>query len=330
MQVKKSVKEKVRETLRKDKFISSVEMGNEFGVTRSAVSRAVKELQSEGYDIEVKSHSGYRLIGTQDVISIKDIYSKLKTKYIAKDIMYFDEIDSTNNYAKQLARSNVAEGTVVLANTQLNGKGRLGRTFISPKDCGIYYSLILRPNLPFRDSQLITAAAAVAVSRAVDEICGTKTSIKWVNDIYLNGKKICGILTEGQLSIETGKLDYAVIGIGLNVRKPKINISDDLSKIITNIEAETGERFERNDIIAAISNKFEEILDDIDSREFLKEYKEKSNLIGRDVVIVWNGNEEDAKVIDIGEDASLIVKLADGSIRSLNSGEAKIKKQSLV
>ncbi len=234
-----------------------------------------------------------------------------------KKIILLYETDSTNSYAKELAKNGECDGTVIIAETQTNGRGRLGRVFQSPKGSGIYMSVIVRKN--FKPD--ITACTAVAVAEAVDKVCGTDTLIKWVNDIYLNEHKICGILTEASMSQNNY---YAVIGIGLNVGSVKESFDSKLLKTASSIEDETGKKFNRSQICAEIINSLERHLEQIETRLFIEKYRKRSFLIGKEVTVLKGSEERNACVLDIDENACLKVRYNDGSEEVLNSGEARL------
>lgn len=325
------LKLKIIDKLENGDYISGSTLSEELGCTRSYISKAIGELNDMGFEIESSKGSGYRMIHAEDVLDKNKIIENLHTKKIARQLELFDSIDSTNNYAKELASKGVAgDGFVVISDCQTGGKGRLGRTFVSPRLSGLYYSFVLKGKLNIETCSLITAAAAVAVADTIDEICNVETKIKWVNDIYLNGKKICGILTEGQVGIENKQLDYAVCGIGINILEPREKFSENLENIATNIEKETGKRFERNLIAAKLSDNLEYQLDNLDKKLFLEKYRSKSNLIGRDVIIHYNNSDRDAHVLGIDENAELIVEFSNGETLHLNSGEARIIKNGLL
>ncbi len=249
-------------------------------------------------------------------------------KYLSPEdnraVIYFDEIDSTNNYAKKLALQGAEDGTVVVADCQTAGKGRLGRTFISPKGISVYLSMIIRRSISTESLGLITPCAAVATARAIDRICGTKAKIKWVNDIFLGGKKICGILTEAGLTA-AGTPDYAVVGIGVNVLSVKNIFPEELKQLATSISDETGKDFSRPEIAAEIIKELSLLLPGLEKAEFISEYRERSCIIGREVEVTKQGNRP-AKAVGISDNGGLIVQYEDGSREVLTTGEAVIKK----
>ncbi len=247
--------------------------------------------------------------------------------YLDKEhnVILLDETDSTNNYAKSLARNGERAGTVVIAKYQTSGKGRLGRSFCSPEGTGLYMSIILRPDCDAQDVSLLTSCMAVAASRAIDNLYGTDMKIKWVNDLFLNGRKICGILTEGAVNPQ-GRPDFAVVGIGVNVKSVKQHFSADLLEIASSLEDETGKVFSLSEIAAEIINEFDKLLPDFEKAEFIKEYRERSCIIGADVLISKQDREAIAAAVGISDRAGLIVRYSDGTEEILTSGEARIKK----
>ncbi len=241
-----------------------------------------------------------------------------------RNIIFLNEIDSTNNYAKQLVRNGEPSGTVITAKTQTAGKGRLGRSFCSPSGTGIYMSIILRPDYDMETVSLLTSCMSVAAARAIDKLYGTDIKIKWVNDLYLNGRKICGILTESAVNSE-GKADFAIIGIGINVKSVKQFFPADLLSIASSLEDETGETFSLSEISAGVINELERILPELESCHFIEEYRSRSCVIGRDVIITKADREKTAKAVGISDKAGLIVRYSDGTEEILTSGEARIK-----
>lgn len=243
-----------------------------------------------------------------------------------KKIILLEEIDSTNNYAKKLALNGEPAGTVIIADSQTSGKGRLGRSFFSPKGTSIYMSIILHPKIDPEKSVLITPAAAVAAARAIDKICGIDTKIKWVNDLYLNGKKICGILTESSLN-SMGKLNFAVIGIGVNVRSIKHLFPKELLDTASSIEDETGLKISLEALAAQIIKELDIIMPSIYNGEFIDEYRKRMCIIGWDVEVEKSGVKSLAKAVGISDSGGLIVEYNNGSRETVTSGEASIIKR---
>jgi len=306
--------------------ISGAKLANELGVTRSAVWKAIKSLQSEGYSIKAITNKGYCLSESNDILSGESIKPFLRGQAVDMKIQVFKTIDSTNTYAKKLAQDGAEQGTIIISEEQTAGRGRLGRNFYSPSSTGIYMSVILRPKLSMEHSLLITTSVAVAVSKAIEKLAVIETKIKWVNDIYYNDKKICGILCEASIDFESGGLEYAIVGIGINVTTLKEQFPQDLREIATSIFSEnTGENV-RSELIAEILNNISECYENIESKSFLEEYKRRSFLLGQEIVVINGEKSEPATAIDIDEKARLVVKFTDGSIKPLNSGEVSVRK----
>lgn len=240
-----------------------------------------------------------------------------------KKIILLHKVNSTNTYAKELARRGEPSGTVIIADAQTEGKGRLGRSFFSPGGTSIYMSIILRPDTDPEKVSMLTSCAAVAASRAVDRICGIDTKIKWVNDLFLNGRKFCGILTESVLN-SNGKPDFAVVGIGVNVKSVKKIFPSELLKTATSIEDETGISFSLEAIAAQIIKELDILLPDFDKGGFIDEYRRRMCIIGCDAAVTSLGKERVGKAVGINDNAGLIVQYEDGSREIVTSGEARI------
>ena len=305
-------------------YISGAAIAEKLGVSRNAVWKTVKALEADGFVIESVTSKGYRLSSDSNRISADLIAPLLTTKEIGRNMQVFSEIGSTNTAAKKLASERVANGTVIIADKQTEGRGRMGRSFESPSGTGIYMSLVLYPEFGLECAPLITSAAACAVAEAIDEICGCDVSIKWVNDLYLNGRKICGILTEASLGLEMKSLDHAVIGIGVNVRSVRNVFGEELGNIATSIEDETGVKADRNVLCGAMLNKLEHYLGMVESREFLNEYRRRELLTGNTITANVGGNTLTGMAMGIDDNANLIIKLPDGKLKKLGSGEASL------
>ena len=246
---------------------------------------------------------------------------KNKTEY---DFLQLETVDSTNEYAKRCAVSGAKEATVIIAERQTKGKGSKKRSFFSDAD-GIYMSIVLRPEISVSDSLFITPCAAVAVSRAIDKICGKKTGIKWVNDIFLDGKKICGILCESALRPNDDKLDYAILGIGVNFSRSGTELPDDIKDIAGFIFDENTNSEIKENLILEILDNFFMFYKKLEKREFLDECRSRSILIGKRVVCIGNGESFSAVVTGIDDNAHLIVQTGDGDIKNLYAGEVSLR-----
>ncbi|MBQ7863741.1 MAG: biotin--[Lachnospiraceae bacterium] len=235
------------------------------------------------------------------------------------------ETDSTNRYVKELAAAGAPEGTVVIANKQSAGRGRLGRSFFSPEEKGIYMSILLRPDIELSKAVLITSMAAVAVARAIEQVSGIPAQIKWVNDIFLNKKKVCGILTEAGIDAERQKLDYAVLGIGVNVGT--MEFPEELKEIATSVSNEYGFAVSKEELVDEILKELEIWYPTLWNGGFLEENKKRSILLGKEILVLDEtapGGSYAAKAVDINELGNLIID-RDGTTKVLNSGEVSIR-----
>ena len=247
------LKDEVLSELENNEYISGEALAEKLFVSRNSVWKAVNKLRKEGYEIEAVTNKGYCLKGDINKISAGSIKKNLERPL---EFYILDEVDSTNNYARELALKGKSD-LVVISETQNGGKGRLGRKFYSPKGAGLYMSLLCRPKMNVELAPLITSYTAVAVALAIDKLSGKETQIKWVNDIFMNGKKICGILTEAGFDFEGGTIDYAIIGIGVNALG--LEFPDEIKDKATSIFIETGEKFKRSPIAKSVLIHFDEI-----------------------------------------------------------------------
>ena len=306
------------------RYLSGEEIADSLGCTRGAVWKAVKKLQSEGYDISAVTNRGYRL-DSADMLSAAGI-EKYLTDNSGISLTVYKETDSTNTRLRELATAGAPEGTAVIAGMQTGGKGRLGRKFFSPSDTGLYLSILLRPEMTAADAVRITTAAAVAVADAVEKISGRKADIKWVNDVYIDGRKICGILTEAAFSLENGGLDYAVCGIGINVYEPEGGFPEDI-KDIAGAVLDTPADDVRNRLTALVLENFMNYYNKLSENSFLQGYQSRLMWRGEDINLIRGSEITPAKLIDADEKCRLIVKYEDGTEDTISSGEISIRKR---
>lgn len=342
-----ATKEIVLEALTRNKgsFVSGEFLAELCGVSRTAVWKSVKKLREDGFYIEGTTNGGYLL---KDNFDSEDIFSKdLFSFYFQNNypdfkdskIECFKEIDSTNSYAKRLLSEagnlyssdgtlteagKTLKNSVYVAESQTAGRGRMGRSFVSPSGSGIYLSVIYAPQNGITNPALLTAFTAVAVKRAIFKICGIEAKIKWINDLFYNNKKICGILAEGITNFETGIIEAAVIGIGINITDNPDVFPDDVKKIAGSI----GKKVSRCELAAAVSGEVLSIFDEKQS-DVIREYKNASFLIGENVfvhpIIFTEAGIYKARAIDIDENAGLVVQKEDGTIITLRSGEVRVR-----
>ncbi|NLP34822.1 MAG: biotin--[acetyl-CoA-carboxylase] ligase [Clostridiales bacterium] len=306
------------------KSISGTKLAQQLFVTRSAVWKAIKSLQKEGYRITAVTNKGYCLAPYNDIISAESIDPFLRDKAREFTLHVHQSVTSTNTIAKGMAAQGALEGTVIIAREQTEGRGRMGRTFYSPDSTGAYFSIILRPKLSIEDSLRITTATAVAVAKAIERIAGVEAKIKWVNDIFVNGKKVCGILTEASLNFENGGLEYAVVGIGLNITTQ--DFPEDIKAIAGSIFKDKPKDTPITSIlIAEILNNIADIKDTLIDEKYLEEYRNRSFLIGKDILVLKGDKKIPARAITIDDKARLVVEYEDKTIEPLSSGEVSIR-----
>lgn len=333
MAVKDSVFSVLQNTKTEDGFVSGQELAEKCGVTRTSVWKAINALRKQGAQIEAITNRGYRLV-SNDVYNAEQIMAHILDKSVK--VKFFEEIDSTNTQAKRdLAEKSgkLLHKTVYVAARQTSGRGRLGRPFYSPEETGIYLSIVYS-NGNIEKPALFTASAGVAVVRALKKIYDVDAKIKWVNDIFVGGKKVCGILTEGNANFETGMIDAAVVGIGINISTNK-NQPEELKNIAGSVISSSKNR-KQAELCAEVVNEFLAILDggEKEIKKAMQEYKSRSFLIGKEIEIspVINCEEKNfmCTVQDVTEDAKLVVKLKNGEIKALDSGEVSIHSKIVV
>ena len=311
--------------LENDSYTSGESLADHLQVSRNAVWKAIRQLRTEGYRIEAVTNRGYRLASDPDRISEAAISRWLVQHEIGSPMEIHEKLDSTNIRAKQLAMQDAPHGLLVAADSQTSGRGRFGRNFFSPEHSGIYLSYILRPQMPASEAVMVTSMAAVAVARAIEALAPVSAGIKWVNDIYINGRKACGILCEASLDFESGQLQYVVLGIGVNVKK--MAFPDELAGIATSIENECGQAVSRTRLIAEISNQLALLYPDLSKAGFMEESRRRSIVIGKDVMVHGSSDPYPAHAETIDDHGQLIIRLPDGSSRAVGSGEISIKLQ---
>lgn len=298
-------------------YISGEDIGKNLNISRSAVSKVIKDLKENGYLIESINKKGHCIPYKSNTISKIEIKKNLINNH---EIIIKDSVKSTNLEAKSHLLDECKHGSIIIANEQTNGRGRKGRVFYSPKDTGIYMSLILKPDLLLIHNPLkLTIATAVAVCNSIDTLCDVDTKIKWVNDIFLNNKKICGILTEANTDFETGSIEDIIIGIGLNFNT--LNFPEDFSDIAGSIFSEKTTPINRNQLIAEIINNIMKLLKDLENPNILKFYKEKSFLLGKNISFYEKDKKIECTVLDINSEGNLVIKTKNGLKKILHSGE---------
>ena len=303
-------------------YLSGEEIADSLDISRTAVWKAVNSLRNDGYDIDAQKTKGYCLSPMTDIVSAQGVNKYLRA---GLDVEVYDEVVSTNTMLRERALNGAKEGLVIIANSQTGGKGRLGRKFFSPLDTGVYISILLRPeNIEPQKALKMTTIAAVAACRSIEGVTDRKAQIKWVNDIFMDGLKVAGILTEASISMETGNLEHAIVGIGFNVYEPDGGFPEGLKTIAGSIlKDKTPDA--KNRIAAEFLNVFKEIYDDLDASTYYEEYKERCFVIGKDVNVITPVSTKRAKVLDVTSDCALDVLYEDGTRSLLSTGEVSIR-----
>lgn len=306
-------------------YFSGEDIAEKLAISRTAVWKAVKTLRSEGYHIDAVRNKGYSLSVETDILSLQGIQKYLRPVCADMEIEVFPTVTSTNIIAREKAAVGKAEGYAVIANTQTHGKGRKDRRFFSPSDTGIYMSILFRPTqCSAQEAVKLTTMAAVAVCEAIEAVSGVKAQIKWVNDIYVAGKKVCGILTEASFGLEDGNLEYAVVGIGINVTPPKDDFPHELKDIAGTIfgRAQTDGK---NHLAAEVLNQCMAHYAALKESKYIDNYRKRSLVIGKEISVISSEGEKKAVALDVDDDCRLIVKYESGITERLSSGEISVK-----
>lgn len=309
---------------RKGEFVSGEEIAEALTLSRTAVWKAANALRTSGYRIEAVRNRGYRLAAGTDILCKSDMEALLGADGDGLTLEVLSCVDSTNSLLREKANAGCPEGYVVLAGQQTGGRGRMGRRFYSPPDTGLYLSLLLRPThlLP-SEAVGITTMAAVAACRAIEEVSHQDAQIKWVNDIYLGGKKVCGILTEASIGLESGSLDYAVVGVGFNVCPPEEGFPEEISWIAGAILPRSQEGA-RNRLAAAFLKHFLAIYRS-GAPGYAEEYRRRSLVIGKPIRVLSPAGQRPAFALDVDSSCRLIVRYDDGTVDALSSSEVSIR-----
>lgn len=306
--------------------VSGAALGAAMGVSRTAVWKHIKTLEREGYAIEAVPSKGYRLAASPDVIVAGDVKQGLGTKTIGTEILHYAEVESTNTLAMDLARKGAVDGTVVVAETQTGGKGRLGRAWTSPAG-NLYVSVVLRPDVPISKAPLITLMGAVAVASGIRRQCGVPAGIKWPNDILLSGKKVSGLLTE--MSAETDRIRHVVLGIGVNVNMDSRALQPKIRRMSTTLAAAVGRPVDRTALTRTLLGEL-----DLWYHRFLKgdaeviaAWKELNVTLGHRVAVSGGGVKQEGLASGVDMEGRLILKLDDGTLRQVSAGDVTIVKE---
>lgn len=337
-----TTKEKVLSLLENNRgeSVSGAQIAEKLNLSRTAIWKAINTLREEGYPIVATTNKGYILSNTSDILSPESILAALDNignqyNLSAEKILIYDKIDSTINEAKRLLIDNDKQksslfNTIILAEEQTAGKGRRGRSFASPKGDSIYISFIMPPHETIEKSQMITIASAVAVCKTIMQVVGVATTVKWVNDVFYEDKKICGILSEAVSDLESGGIDSIILGIGINVNIAEQDFPKEMRDIAGSITLKPGMR---NLLVASLINNVIDCYNRAGEKEIIDAYREYSFLIGKPIYVLPHqikNNEQEkipATVVSVTDSGGLEVLFADGSLEVLRSGEVSIRPQ---
>jgi BirA family biotin operon repressor/biotin-[acetyl-CoA-carboxylase] ligase len=308
--------------------VSGAELSHRLHVSRAAIWARIKELRSLGYDIEASPHLGYRLLNSPDVLHADDLLSRLgRTKVIGRDIRVFEETTSTNDVIEKLARDGVREGVVVFAESQTSGRGRLGRKWLSPQRKGLWFSILLRPEIRPQAATQLTVASAAALRRAIESCTGLKPQIKWPNDILIGNKKVAGILTE--LSAELDQVKYVILGIGVDVNLSAGEFPSELRHSATSLSEELRKPVLRPALAVEILRELDQDYTRIVSGHFAAvadDWAAHCATLGMDVTIRAGPRLLRGKAESLGEDGALLLRTEHGHLERITGGDVTLER----
>jgi len=331
--------------------VSGAELADRLGISRAAVWSHIEELRKVGYDIEAGPHSGYRIVGEPDALLADDLLARLHARWgerpreprsepperlagtpappriIGRDIRVFEQTTSTNDVIEKLARDGVREGVVVFAESQTKGRGRLGRKWISPERKGLWFSVLLRPDLRPQETTQLTVAAATALRRAIQSETGLKPEIKWPNDILIGGKKVAGILTE--LSAELDKVRHVILGIGVDVNLSASELPVELKKTATSLKIESGETISRAELAVAVLRELDGDYSRVCARKFgalADEWERNCTTIGKNVTVQIGNRKIRGHAESLDDAGALLVRTEHGRLEPITGGDVTLEK----
>jgi BirA family biotin operon repressor/biotin-[acetyl-CoA-carboxylase] ligase len=308
--------------------VSGAQLADQLGISRAAIWARIEELRQLGYDIEASPHFGYRLVSSPDALHADDLVARLgETKVIGRDIQVFEQTTSTNDVMEKLARDGVKEGVVVFAESQTKGRGRLGRKWMSPTHKGLWFSVLLRPELRPQEATQLTVASATALRRAIKTVTGLSAEIKWPNDILIGGKKVAGILTE--LSAEVDRVRHIILGIGVDVNLAAGELPAELRKTATSLKIETGETVSRAELAVAILHELDLDYARICGGKFsavADEWEAHCATIGKNVTVIIGDRKIGGCAESLDDDGALRVRTEHGHLERIIGGDVTLEK----
>ena len=310
----------------KDTYLSGQRISAQLGVSRAAVWKAVEALRKDGYGIDSRSNCGYRLVRVPDVMT-QEALSDIGTRQVGRKVLYYDRLDSTNNEIKRLSIDQVENGLAVIADCQTGGRGRRGRSFLSPAGKGLYLSVLMQPHCSVEELSMLTAWSAVALCRAVERACGVRPGIKWPNDLVLNRKKLCGILTELEWEAESGEFSCVIIGAGINVSQDEADFGPEVAPIAISLAQALGTAPDRTELAAQVIRSLNALYDDFPSQNaaYLDHFRRDCLTVGNPIKVISGAGERIGTATGISDDFGLTVRWEDGSTETLTSGEVSVR-----
>lgn len=309
----------------KDAFVSGQTLSNRIGITRAAVWKHIEGLRGDGFIIVSTPSRGYKLIEAPDRLSVERIKQGIKTRVIGKEIVVCDEVDSTNDMAMEKGREGEKEGLVIIADSQLHGKGRLGRTWVSPKGVNLYLSILLRPNFPPVQAAALTMMASIAVATAISRTTGLDARIKWPNDILIDQKKVSGILTE--MNAEEERIHYVVVGVGINVNMKKEDFLEGLRMPATSLMESLGKRVDRTELLYAVLEAMDsnyELLITKGVAPMVQEWRRLCSTLHKRVKVSLPGEVITGVAEDITQEGGLVVRIGEGLVKKIYAGDVTL------
>ncbi|MEZ4600421.1 MAG: biotin--[acetyl-CoA-carboxylase] ligase [Syntrophotaleaceae bacterium] len=306
-------------------YLSGERISRDLGISRTAVWKRIEQMRSLGYRIDAVPSRGYRLASTPDILLPEEIRNGLDIRRIGREIIFFSSTDSTNNRAHELALKGASEGTVVLADAQTAGKGRLGRRWESPPGVNLYASVVLRPAIPPHHASQLTFLSAAAVARSVAQCSGLPPSVKWPNDVLLRGRKVAGLLNE--IDAETERIHYLILGIGVNLNMQPDQFPPDLRYPATSLAMETGNKMERLPFVRALLENLDRLYELYLQRGFaevLPAWQEFFEMAGREVEVDCQEYRLRGRVSGLDDNGALLLKMGDGTERRVLSGDVRL------
>lgn len=308
-------------------YVSGQQICEHFGVSRTAVWKVIQQLKEEGYEIEAVKNKGYRIGGVPELITSEEITSRLHTSWMARKTIYLESVDSTNNYVKKIAEEGAPDGTLVVADEQTGGKGRRGRRWMAPKGVNAMFSLLLRPSIRPEHASRLTLLMALAVAEGIRKVSGLEAGIKWPNDVVVNGRKVCGILTE--MNTEVDYINYVVIGTGINVNQDPASFPEEIRQTAGSLYGMAGKKISRAELVASVMESLERIygifLKTEDLSELYQAYNKICVNLGHEIRVMEPGHEFTGTTDGINKDGELVVRKEDGSIVRVYAGEVSVR-----